>query len=163
MNSIFIGTVRFSGLILEKLVDLGQAPLGVVTKKMSAYNSDFLSLTPICEKYDIPYRLVTDIHEPDVIDWIKLKRPEVIFCFGWSSLIKKSILEIPSMGVIGFHPAALPCNRGRHPLVWALSLGLEQTASTFFLWMKALIQVISLARKKYLSSTKMMPSPCMQR
>jgi methionyl-tRNA formyltransferase len=37
------------------------------------------------------------------------------------------------MGVVGYHPAALPQNRGRHPIIWALALGLEQTASTFFL------------------------------
>jgi methionyl-tRNA formyltransferase len=36
------------------------------------------------------------------------------------------------LGVVGFHPAALPENRGRHPLIWALVLGLEETASTFF-------------------------------
>ena len=35
-------------------------------------------------------------------------------------------------GVIGFHPAKLPANRGRHPIIWALALGLEKTASTFF-------------------------------
>jgi methionyl-tRNA formyltransferase len=35
-------------------------------------------------------------------------------------------------GVVGFHPATLPANRGRHPLIWALVLGLEKTASTFF-------------------------------
>ena len=36
-------------------------------------------------------------------------------------------------GVIGYHPAALPHNRGRHPIIWALARGLTQTASTFFL------------------------------
>ena len=34
--------------------------------------------------------------------------------------------------MIGFHPAALPANRGRHPIIWALVLGLQETASTFF-------------------------------
>ena len=36
------------------------------------------------------------------------------------------------MGIVGYHPAALPSNRGRHPLIWALVLGLTETASTFF-------------------------------
>lgn len=36
------------------------------------------------------------------------------------------------MGVIGYHPASLPQNRGRHPLIWALVLGLNQSGSTFF-------------------------------
>lgn len=36
------------------------------------------------------------------------------------------------MGVVGFHPSLLPCNRGRHPIIWALALGLKETGSTFF-------------------------------
>ena len=44
----------------------------------------------------------------------------------------KEILSIPKIGTVGFHPAELPKNRGRHPLIWALFLGLKQTASTFF-------------------------------
>ena len=36
------------------------------------------------------------------------------------------------MGVLGYHPAKLPQNRGRHPLIWSLALGLKQSASTFF-------------------------------
>jgi methionyl-tRNA formyltransferase len=36
------------------------------------------------------------------------------------------------MGIIGYHPTALPANRGRHPLIWALALGLKETASSFF-------------------------------
>jgi methionyl-tRNA formyltransferase len=35
--------------------------------------------------------------------------------------------------VIGFHPALLPNNRGRHPIIWALFLGLKKTGSTFFI------------------------------
>ena len=35
-------------------------------------------------------------------------------------------------GVVGFHPALLPKNRGRHPLIWAKILGLKRTGSTFF-------------------------------
>ena len=36
------------------------------------------------------------------------------------------------MGVLGFHPSELPKNKGRHPLIWALALGLKKSASTFF-------------------------------
>ena len=36
------------------------------------------------------------------------------------------------MGVLGFHPSKLPQNRGRHPLIWTLALGLRKSASTFF-------------------------------
>ena len=39
---------------------------------------------------------------------------------------------MPRLGVIGYHPTALPANRGRHPIIWTLVLGLRETASTFF-------------------------------
>ena len=47
-------------------------------------------------------------------------------------IIKKEILDLPKVGVIGYHPALLPKNRGRHPLIWPIVLGLNQTGSTFF-------------------------------
>jgi methionyl-tRNA formyltransferase len=66
------------------------------------------------------------------VEWIRSLNPDVIYCMGWSSLIKKEVLEISPLGVIGFHPAKLPQNRGRHPLIWAMVLGLKETANTFF-------------------------------
>ena len=36
------------------------------------------------------------------------------------------------MGIVGYHPALLPKNRGRHPIIWALALGLKASGSTFF-------------------------------
>jgi len=53
--------------------------------------------------------------------------------FRLVSTLGTELLGIPPMGVIGFHPAALPSNRGRHPIIWALALGLAETTSTFFL------------------------------
>jgi methionyl-tRNA formyltransferase len=58
--------------------------------------------------------------------------PDLICCFGWSQLLSAGLLKIPHTGVLGFHPAVLPANRGRHPIIWALALGLTDTASTFF-------------------------------
>jgi methionyl-tRNA formyltransferase len=41
-------------------------------------------------------------------------------------------LALQLLGVVGLHPAALPANTRRHPLIWALVLGLQDTAWTFF-------------------------------
>jgi methionyl-tRNA formyltransferase len=57
---------------------------------------------------------------------------DVLMCFGWSNLIKKEVLEVAPLGVVGFHPALLPNNRGRHPLIWAKVLGLKESGNTFF-------------------------------
>jgi len=132
MKILFIGTVEFSLKALEKLIDIESDIVGVCTKKVSNFNSDFVDLTKICELSNIPCMYVDDINSKENMSWIKDLEPDIIFCFGWSSLIKKELLNLASMGVVGYHPASLPQNRGRHPLIWAIALGLKKSASTFF-------------------------------
>jgi len=129
---VLIGSVEFSLKALEKLIAINVNLVGVCTKESSAFNSDFVDLKPICDINKIPCLHVDDINSIKSIEWVKNLNPDVIFCFGWSSLIKKEVLSIAPMGVVGYHPAKLPKNRGRHPLIWALALGLEKSASTFF-------------------------------
>ncbi|MDB4037919.1 formyltransferase family protein [Candidatus Thioglobus sp.] len=132
MKIILIGSIKFSEACLEKLIEIDSKPVGVCTLEKSTFNSDHLDLTELCNKNNIPVSCSSDINSEKSIDWIKSFAPDVIFCFGWSRLLKSELLKISPLGVIGFHPAALPANRGRHPLTWALVLGLHETASTFF-------------------------------
>lgn len=132
MKIIFIGTVKFSRITLQKLIDLNAQVVGVCTKEKSEFNSDFEDLSFFCKKNGIPFRYLGKNILKDDYDWIKSLNPDIIFCFGWSHLLKKDILQLPPMGVLGYHPSQLPYNRGRHPLIWALALGLKKSASTFF-------------------------------
>ena len=132
MKILFIGTVEFSKIALQKLIELNAQVVAVCTKEKSEFNSDFADLRPLCEKNKIPFKYANDINSKDDCQWIKSLNPDIIFCFGWSNLLKKDILTLAPMGVLGFHPSKLPKNRGRHPLIWALALGLKKSASTFF-------------------------------
>jgi methionyl-tRNA formyltransferase len=69
---------------------------------------------------------------PETVGLISNLKPDVVFVFGLSQLIPKEILGIPPMGCIGTHPALLPRNRGRHPLIWAIIEGLRESGLTFF-------------------------------
>ena len=132
MRVVLIGSVEFSLKALESLIAINVNLVGVLAKESSDFNSDFVDLKPICDVNKIPCLYVDDINSIKSVEWIKNLNPDVIFCFGWSSLIKKEVLSIAPMGVVGYHPAKLPKNRGRHPLIWSLALGLEKSASTFF-------------------------------
>ena len=132
MKVVLIGSVEFSLRVLEKLISIDVDLVGVCTKKSSTFNSDFFDLKPLSDINEVPCLYVDDINSTKSVEWIKNLNPDVIFCFGWSSLIKKDILALAPMGIVGYHPAKLPKNRGRHPLIWALALGLKESASTFF-------------------------------
>jgi methionyl-tRNA formyltransferase len=132
MKIVFIGTVEFSKKALEKLIELNAQIVGVCTKKKSKFNTDFSDLSTLCKKNKIPIKFVDDINLKNNYEWIRSFNPDIIFCFGWSQILKKDILKLAPMGVLGFHPTKLPQNRGRHPLIWALALGVKKSASTFF-------------------------------
>lgn len=133
MKILVIGTVVFTKEMLKKLIVDQLNIVGVVTTRNNNINTDYADLEPICKKHNIPCFHTQNINAEHAVKWIRDSQPDVIFCLGWSQLIGTDILMIPPKGVIGFHPAALPKNRGRHPIIWALVLGLHETASTFFL------------------------------
>lgn len=133
MNIVLIGCVEFSYMTLKQLLTLKDIKIvGIITRKESAFNADFHSLEPLAIEHGIPCFIAKGNNQDDMADWLSKLKPDAIYCFGWSYLLNESVLQIPSFGVIGYHPAALPKNRGRHPIIWALALGLKETASTFF-------------------------------
>ena len=133
MKIILIGTVEFSKEMLKTLIENNSRIEAVITSNDSEINSDYSDLKPLCEKNDIPCHITDDINSNRTIELVKNYEADVIYCFGWSRLLKKDLISVPPLGVIGYHPAELPKNRGRHPIIWALVLGLKETASTFFI------------------------------
>ncbi|TQP19748.1 formyl transferase [Vibrio cholerae] len=130
----FIGCVDSSRAALETLLGVdGLTVSAVVTRDKSTVNADFCDLTDLCYINGIPIHFEDPKARTESVKFLESFDLDVIFCIGWSYLLDESILTLPRIGVIGFHPASLPLNRGRHPIIWALALGLEETASTFFL------------------------------
>jgi methionyl-tRNA formyltransferase len=163
MRIVFISTVEFSFKALEKLINIDSNVVGVCTKEISYFNNDFKDLTSICKNNYIPIKYIEDINSNDSINWIKNCKPDIIFCFGWSNLIKEELLNLAPMGIVGFHPAYLPQNRGRHPLIWALVLGLKKVLQLSFLWTMELIVVIYYHKKNLIYYMKMMQIVCIKK
>lgn len=133
MKILFIGNVEMSEACLNRLLELKVNLVGVCCGEGENGNSDHIDLSQLCIKHLIPFMKVRDINSLETLTWIRERSPDVIFCVGWSRILKQELLEIPIYGVVGYHPAALPKNRGRHPIIWSIILGLKKTASTFFI------------------------------
>lgn len=135
----FIGCVKSSEVALQALLNSEIKDceiVAVVTKEKSKFNNDFRDLSELSKKYSIPFIYDDSKYEEKAIEFMNKHSPDIIYCIGWSYLLSESFLSIPNKGIIGFHPTELPSNRGRHPLIWSLVLGLNQTASTFFVMKK---------------------------
>lgn len=133
MKIAVIGCVQFSQAMTEALESTPGIELaGIVTRRASMVNADFQSLEPIGTRLGVPVLIADGMAQDAMAAWLAARSPQAIFCVGWSSLLKPPMLKAASQGVIGYHPVLLPANRGRHPIIWALALGLAETGSTFF-------------------------------
>jgi methionyl-tRNA formyltransferase len=131
----FIGCVESSMVALDVLLSLKQHNIqvvAVITKDKSTFNADHVDLSGVCKNNHIPCHVEEIKNKNASMEFMRKFQPDIIYCFGWSYLLGNEFIHMPPKGVIGFHPAKLPQNRGRHPIIWALALGLEATASTFF-------------------------------
>ena len=128
-----IGAVASSYSCLKSLLASQAELVGVVTKNGSSFNSDFVDLTGLCDEHNVPFHFFEKVDDAAVVQFLQSCRPDVIFCVGWSFLLDKNVLQIPQLGVVGFHPSPLPIGRGRHPLIWAMVLGLKSTDACFFM------------------------------
>lgn len=133
MKTVFIGAVKFSEAMLKVVCRSKLEVTAIITTTQKNINSDYVDLTPLADLNHIPIYYIDDINNKISLDLIKSLAPDIILCFGWSRILKPEILKIPPLGALGYHPSLLPKNRGRHPIIWSLVLGLEETGSTFFL------------------------------
>lgn len=133
MRILFIGCVESSYVFLKALLNNGVDIVGVITKESSSFNADFVDITPLCKKNNVPFIFVKNINDENAVEFIKECNPVIGYCLGWSQLVRDDVIDLFPKGMVGYHPAALPNNRGRHPIIWALALGLKETASSFFM------------------------------
>ena len=130
---VFIGSVLFSKHLLEMLNKLKFIEIqAVITKQRKKTQSDYFDLSKVAKKHGLRYFIVSDINSKKSFTILKKLNAEYIFCFGWSQILKKRIINTAKNFVLGYHPSDLPSNRGRHPIIWSLALGLKRTASCFF-------------------------------
>lgn len=135
MRIVFVGAVRFSACCLREVLDCGGNEVTVValSPERSGMHSDYADLSGLAADNGLPCHVVQkSINDSQTVSFIRGCRPDVMFVFGWSQLIGPELLSIPLQGCLGSHPALLPLNRGRHPLIWALVEGLRESGLTFF-------------------------------
>lgn len=134
MQIAFIGAVEFSRRCLAATLEAGGEVVLVVAPpaEKARRNADWADLQGLAAEKGLPFQLCANVNDPAVVQGLRAAKPDVLFVFGLSQLVGPELLAIPRLGVIGSHPSLLPEGRGRHPLIWALALGLRETGLSFF-------------------------------
>ncbi len=136
MKSVLIGSVGSSKQMLEAMIEVG-FPISCVFSVDEQYSADISGYQPIheiAEKNGIKFKKFRKINERENVELIQNIAPDYIFVIGLSQLVKKEIIDCAKVGVVGFHPTALPKMRGRAANVWQVLLGVhESKVSLFFI------------------------------
>jgi methionyl-tRNA formyltransferase len=70
------------------------------------------------------------IREPEAVERIKEKHPDVLVVVAYGQIIPRSVLAIPRLGAINVHASLLPRHRGAAPVAGAILAGDSETGVT---------------------------------
>lgn len=70
------------------------------------------------------------VNEPEALEWIRSKKPDVIAVVAFGQILKQALLDLPLFGCINCHFSLLPKYRGAAPVVAALAAGERLTGVT---------------------------------
>lgn len=134
MKTILVGSVRFSKVLLQAMLDV-KFPITYVfslDESVSGNVSGYYPIHKVAESNSIPYTKFTKINDEENVERMQSISPDYVFVVGLSQLIRKGIFDAAKSGVIGFHPTPLPKMRGRAANVWQILLGIRETACSMF-------------------------------
>jgi methionyl-tRNA formyltransferase len=134
MRIVIAGAVSSTLTTLKKLVEHQMDIVGVLgyepasLKNVSAYTL----LKPVALENDLDYKPFVKINDEAIVEQVKAWKPDLLFVVGLSQLIKDDLINIPTHGVVGFHPTSLPRGRGRAPIAWSI-INEKRAGANFFL------------------------------
>lgn len=136
MRNVLVGAVESSRVALEAFGRSGEAPVAVVTLPVdrAGRHSDWVDLRPGAARLGAPVIDAADVNDPGLLDRLRALEPDHVFVIGWSQICRLPFLALPEAGVIGYHPAPLPENRGRAVIPWTILQRRTDTGGTLF-WM----------------------------
>jgi methionyl-tRNA formyltransferase len=131
MKIAVIGGVESTSLLLRKLHQHGFFEV-----RVWAYApADFSEVSGWSDVFNIAsilgYGANKFVKISESLNGIAEFQPDLLFAVGLSQLIPDTIIRIPRLGCIGFHPTKLPLGRGRAPIAWIVMDGVP-AAATFF-------------------------------
>jgi methionyl-tRNA formyltransferase len=132
LRILFVGAHVEALRPFEHLIARSQRFVGLFTLEPESLSkmSGGVDLARLACAAQIPVMKRRNVNDPEAIDWIRNKAPDVLLVVGWTQLLKPQLLAIPKIAALGFHASLLPKYRGRAPVNWAIINGESETGNT---------------------------------
>ena len=129
MRIVLVGQGPFGKKVLDALIKKCEDIVGVFCPKDKRGEA----MKALAENSDIALFQPTHMKNPEVLDvYLKLSPDLVVLAFV-TDILPESLLNIPSIGTVCYHPSLLPKHRGSSGINWAVIQGDTRTGVTI-LW-----------------------------
>ena len=142
MRILFWGTPDFAVPSLRALANDGVEIVGVVTQPdRPAGRGRRVKMSPVKEEaLALGHEVLAPIRPQgqEFIEQITELRPDLSVVVAYGHILKREILDLPSLGSVNVHASLLPQLRGAAPVNWAIIRGHEQTGVTVMRMVEAM-------------------------
>ncbi len=132
MRIVFMGSAGFACESLRALS--GESIVGVVTQPDRPSGRKLIpspsALRVTAEDLGLPVLTPENVNSADSIKELERLAPDLIAVVAYGQILKKAVLQLPSLGCINLHASLLPEYRGAAPIQHALLDGRRQTGLT---------------------------------
>ncbi|NIS62457.1 MAG: methionyl-tRNA formyltransferase [Proteobacteria bacterium] len=128
MRIILIGQGPFGEKVLEALIQKGEEVVGVFCPPDKRGEA----MTDVAERSGIPVFRPNQMRDPHVYAEYAGLRPDMSLLAFVTDIIPATLLSVPSLGTICYHPSLLPKHRGASAINWAIIQGDSRTGLTIF-------------------------------
>lgn len=128
MNILFMGGHELGAKTLEHLINNNVNVVGVVVSKND--NDWYRGVDEVAYKFNLNLYEEKNINDQNFLNKIKSLNLDLIVCVNFDQILKKDIINLPTIGCINTHASLLPKYRGRAPLNWAMINGEEYSGVT---------------------------------
>ena len=128
MRIIVVGQGPFGGKVLEALAQKGEEAIGVFCPPDKRGEA----VKEVAERSGIPVFQPNQMRDPQVCDMYAGLCPDLSLLAFVTDIIPATLLGVPSLGTICYHPSLLPRHRGASAINWAITQGDTRTGLTIF-------------------------------
>lgn len=128
MRIVLIGQGPFGEKVLEALIQKGEEMVGV----FSPSDKRGEAMGGLAQKSGISSFRPAIIKIPEVHEAYGRLKPDLAILAFVTDIIPQSLLAIPSIGTLCYHPSLLPRHRGASAINWAIIQGDTRTGLTIF-------------------------------
>jgi methionyl-tRNA formyltransferase len=134
LRLIFLGTPGFAQPSLRALSEADLRPLAVVTRPDKPQGRG-LRLEPppialLSRELGIEVLQPVSPRQEGFFEKLKSLVPDLMVVVAYGHILRKDLLDLPSMGCVNLHASLLPKYRGAAPIPWAIIKGEKATGVT---------------------------------